>query len=134
MAILGVADEVHCHVLDDGHILGSESGSEPCEVVVEDDIENPMEPVFDAPVVADGLGEGLGVEFCRGYVVASFRLNLATALGGGLDHADHGQSGEFAFVGKAAVGEEPIDLMADAMVALLQTAVIGIDGVVVKNQ
>jgi len=34
------AHEVHGHVFDDGHILGSGTGSEAGEVVMEDDIED----------------------------------------------------------------------------------------------
>ena len=39
---------------------------------MEDDVETPVETVFDAPVVAHGAGEGLGVELRGGEGVAAF--------------------------------------------------------------
>lgn len=42
---------------DHSHIGGSVFGSQAHEVVVEDDVEDPVEAVFDAPVGADGSGE-----------------------------------------------------------------------------
>jgi hypothetical protein len=57
------ADEVHGHVFDGGHIFWSVFGSEPHEVVVEDDVEDPMEPVFDAPMGANGAREKSVVEW-----------------------------------------------------------------------
>ena len=60
--VLWGADEVHGHVPDDGHVLRSVSGAQPCEVVVEDDVEHPVKSVFDTPVGAHGEGENLGIE------------------------------------------------------------------------
>lgn len=55
------AHEVHGHVPDDGHVLGSVACSEAGEVFVEDDVEDPVEAVLDVPMGAHGGGEGLGV-------------------------------------------------------------------------
>ncbi len=70
----GLADEVHGHVFDDGHVFGSVAGSEAGEIVVEDDIQDPVQSVLDVPVAAHGAiarrtGEGLGVEPGGGEIV-----------------------------------------------------------------
>ena len=62
MPVLWVSQEVHSHVFDDRHVFGSDAGAQPGKIVVEDDVENPMEAIFDAPVGAHGAGEGLGAE------------------------------------------------------------------------
>jgi len=49
-------------VPDDGHIFGAMSGSEARLVLFEDDVEDPVEAVFDAPMAAHGVGGGLGGE------------------------------------------------------------------------
>ena len=51
MFVLWVTDQV------DGHVVGTVSGSQAGEVVVEDDVEHPMEAIFDVPVGAHGAGE-----------------------------------------------------------------------------
>ena len=103
----GLADEVHGHVLDDGHVFGSVAGSEAGEIVVEDDIQDPVQSVLDVPVAAHGAGEGLGVEPGGGEIVALGPGGLAVAFGLGLDHGDHGKPGEAGFVGIAVVREQP---------------------------
>lgn len=55
-------DEVHGDVVDDGHALRSRSCSQPRQVIVEDDIEDPVQPVLNAPMGVHGGGEGLGIE------------------------------------------------------------------------
>ena len=62
MFVLWLTDEVHGHVFDNGHVFGPVSGAESSEVVVEDDVEDPVEAIFDAPVGAHGPGQGLCVE------------------------------------------------------------------------
>ena len=47
---------------DDRHIMGSMATSQAGLIFFELDIEHPVEAVFDAPVVACGLGKGFGVE------------------------------------------------------------------------
>jgi len=60
--VLWVADEVHRHVFDDSHVLRYVAASQPGEIVVEHDVEHPVQAVLDAPVGADRGGEALGVE------------------------------------------------------------------------
>jgi hypothetical protein len=114
---------------DYGHVGGSVVGSQAHEVVVEDDVENPVEAVFDAPVGADGAGESSGGQRRRRQVIASGRADFAVFFDVGLDHADHGEAGETGFAGKAAVGGEPGHVMADGMPADLDPAMVAIGGV-----
>ena len=64
MPVVCGSDEVDGHVFDDRHVLRSEAGPETSEIVVEDDIEDPVQAIFDAPMGADGGGECAGVELC----------------------------------------------------------------------
>jgi hypothetical protein len=54
---------------DHSHVCGSVVGSQAHEVVVEDDVENPVEAVFDAPVGADGSGKLSGGQIASVKVV-----------------------------------------------------------------
>ena len=60
--VLWVAAQVEVHVFDDGHVSWAVCGAEARKVVVEDDVEHPMETVLDAPVGSHGGGESLGLE------------------------------------------------------------------------
>ena len=62
--VFWMSHEVHGHVFDHGHVLRPVEAAQPGEIIVEDDIENPMQPVLDAPMGADCRGEGFGVERC----------------------------------------------------------------------
>ncbi len=46
---------------DDGEVLRAEAGAQAAEVVVEDDVEDPVETVLDAPVGGRGAGQEFGV-------------------------------------------------------------------------
>jgi len=62
MPVLGASQQVHGHVSDDRHVFGAEAGAQSGQIVMEDDVEHPMEAIFDAPVSAHGAGEVLGAE------------------------------------------------------------------------
>ena len=47
----------------------------------------------------------------------------------GLDHGDHGHAREQELLGKAPLRNEPVDLVADDMLALFEAAVVGIGGI-----
>ncbi len=126
--VLGFSHEVYGHVFDDGHVFGTVAGAQSGEIIAEDDIEDPVETVFDVPVGAHGAGEGLGVEPGRGEVVAFLAFDLAVALDLGLDPGDHGEVGEAGFVGVAAVGEEPVDVVADGVASKLDAAMVAVGG------
>ena len=46
-----------------------------------------------------------------------------------MDHGDHGHARERALLGKAPLRKQPVDLLADDMVALFEAAVVGIGGI-----
>ena len=74
------ADEVEGEVSDDGHVFGAVSFSEAGLVVAEDDVEDPVEAVFDAPVPTNrlsGLGRG---EVGRGDIVSGLGVGFGAAL------------------------------------------------------
>src|SRR5690606_33332053 len=121
------AHQVHGHVFDDGHILGAGTGSEAGEVVMEDDIEDPVKPVFDAPMGAYGSGEAFGIELSRGEIITSLLLEAPLSFDLGFDHRDHGEMRESWFVGIAPVGEQPIHLMAYDMTPALEAAMVLFD-------
>ena len=120
MFVVCVAYHVHSHVFDDGHVLGSAACSQARQVVVKDDVEHPMEAIFDAPMASHGCCEGLGIELCRGKVEAPFLLNTTAAIGPGLDHGNHGQLGKAGLVGVAPIREQPIDIVADKVAPLFE--------------
>ena len=43
--VFWISHEVHGHMFDDGHILRSVAASQPRKIVVEDDVQDPVEPV-----------------------------------------------------------------------------------------
>jgi hypothetical protein len=75
---------------------------------------------------ADGLGEGLSVEFGGREIISPFPGDPVLSLNAGFDHADHGQTGKARLVGVAAAGEQPIDLVANDVAALLELAMVGV--------
>ena len=104
---MGVAHEVHGHVLHGGHVLGAVAGAQPGEVVVEDHVQDPVQPVIDAPVSAQRASEGGDVEPGGGQVVAAGGAGRAVALDLGLDRRDRGEAGEARIARMPAVASEP---------------------------
>ena len=115
---------------DGRHVGGSVVGSKAHEVVVEDDVHDPMQAGFDVPVGAHGGGELLGGELGGGEIIAPLEAGLAVTLGQSLDHADHGEVLEAPLAGEAAVGDEPLHVMADGMAADFNAAVVAVGGLV----
>ena len=111
---------------DDGHVLRSVSGAQPGEVVVEDNVEDPVEPVFDAPMGAHGQGENLGIKLGGAEIVTPLASEGSVSFDPAFDHGDHSQMGKAGLVRVTARGEEPVDIIADKMAALFDAAVIGI--------
>src|SRR6478736_1034118 len=62
-------------------------------------------------------GEARRVQLGGGKRVAPRPLDLAAALGGAIDHADHGEAGKCDLARVAPVGEQPADVAADRVAA-----------------
>ena len=93
---------------------------------MEDDVEDPMQAVLDAPMGAHGQSENVRIELGGGEIISPLPRHRAAFFDPGPDHADHGQMGETRLVSIAARGEQPIDVVADEMAALLDAAVVGV--------
>jgi hypothetical protein len=100
--------------------------SDAALVFAVDDIEHPMETVFDPPMLAGGAGELGGVRGDRGDVEAGLAgSRLAGLLALGLDHGDAGEVGPS---GMALL--QPSDVADDPVAAGLDAAMIGVGGLI----
>ena len=86
---------------DDGHVVRAVALTQTRLVVVEVDVEDPMEAVFDAPMGADGLGRLLCGKDGGGDVIARFEARAVGEFGARLDTDDRRGSWE------AMLGGEP---------------------------
>ncbi len=120
-------------MLDNGHLGGSVAGTQAREIITEHHIENPVQSVLDPPVTADYPREGFDVEPGRTEIEAPFPFDASIALGLALDHADGGEAGKAELSRMAAVGEQPVHVMANRVLAGFDAAVIGIDGLAVPD-
>src|SRR5258708_39099705 len=82
-----------------------------------------MQAVFDAPMGARRLSEGLGRQDPRRDVVAPFGVDRAWRLDAGLDHGDGSEALEARLVGIALLAAHPVDALRDKMAARLDAAV-----------
>ena len=78
---------------DDGHVLGSVSGSQAGAIVVEGDVEYPVECVLDLPVGSDGLGEGFGAQGSGGDEEAGVASAAIAKFGACFHLGDGGEGG-----------------------------------------
>jgi hypothetical protein len=53
-------DQIYGEVSDDGHGVGAMAFSDPYKIVFEDDVQRPVQRVFDEPVSPDCIGAGPG--------------------------------------------------------------------------
>ena len=80
---------------DDGHVVGAMAGPQAGQVLLELDVEHPVELVFDAPVAAHDGVEALGREGLAEQIVAGLGAGAAADLAAGDDLADGLESGPF---------------------------------------
>ncbi|SEF03348.1 hypothetical protein SAMN05519104_7960 [Rhizobiales bacterium GAS188] len=106
----------------------------PCEIFVEDDVENPVQPVLDAPMGADRGRERFGIELRRSQIISPLSRDRSVSLDASFEHADHGEVGEARLVGVTAIREQPVDLVADDKATLLDAVVIAVGGLVLGLQ
>src|SRR3954469_2276732 len=86
-----VADEVDGHLAQDSQVASCRPIPHAAVILTEGDIQDPMEPIFDRPMLADCLDQDLGVIAAAGQEIADLRFNRA----GAADPADgfHRQHG-----------------------------------------
>ena len=107
---------------DDGHVPGPVTFSRARLVLLEDDVEGPVETVLDGPVTEHDGGGALGVPGGGGDEVAGVIAPLVLELGAGLDADDGGHAREAQFAGKSSLTPQPVDLADHARGALLDAA------------
>ena len=54
-------EEIKGDVVEDGEVLRRIAGPDPRLILVQGDVEDPVETIFDGPVAAHDSGEGRGV-------------------------------------------------------------------------
>ena len=101
-AWLGRAQQVHHHMADGGHVVRAVSGSQTREVLMEDDIQHPMQTVLDMPMAAHRVGE-LAASRSRSRCSSGVRMRFRHCARPVLDHGDGLDAGE------AAVAGQPVD-------------------------
>ena len=82
------SDEVEGDVLYGGEIGWGMIGSDPAFVVAEDHIHDPMEAVFDGPMVADDWADRMGQQHQGCDVEARLLFDLVAVFAGAFDHDD----------------------------------------------
>jgi len=109
-------------------LSGPESGAQARKVLLEGDVERPVEAVFDGPVALDGVGAGWGVERARDDVEALLAGDPAPVLDCGLDLGGGGEAGEARRAGVGVVGVQPSGDVGDAGCSGLDAAAALVDG------
>ena len=84
----GVADQVVRHVLERGEIGGRVFGSHAAFVVAEHHVHDPMQAVFDRPMIADHRPDEFRRQDQRSDVEARFALCLSVDFARAFDHDD----------------------------------------------
>jgi len=125
MVVVRPAQQVHGQVSDGCHILRPGAGSQSAKVLVEDNVEHPVQPVLDVPVAPHGVGEQLGVERHGGQIVVPFKATGAVALDLGLTTA-MAQAREARLAREATGCGQPSDFVADQVTAQFDAAVIAV--------
>ena len=80
-------------MFDGGHVCGSVIGPRTHQIVMEDDIHDPVQAVFDVPVGANRGGKALGGRLCGREEVAPFARRFSVTLDLSLNPSYHGIEG-----------------------------------------
>ncbi len=124
---LRVSDLVDGEMADDRHVGCSVAFAQPGLVFVEDDVEHPVQLVFDPPRAADGRGGGLGREPRRGDIIAGLETAAVLQLSLACDPDDRGDVGQAQFAGETPLAAEPVDLARDRDGTSLDSAMTLVD-------
>ncbi len=84
--------DVQGHVAQNGEIVGTVSQAAPVLILVHDDVEAPMQAIFDAPVRADDIVESFGRQWRAEQIVGGLGRRLAGGFAEALDLADRDQA------------------------------------------
>lgn len=106
---------------DPFHVCGAVAAAQAGLVLLELDIENPVQAVLDAPMGSGGLGEGFRREDARGDVASPLDPGLSARLDAGLDHGDGAEALEARLIGITPLAAHPVDTLGD-MAARLDAA------------
>src|SRR5215831_17107019 len=92
---LGVvlSHDVESHVAQDGEIVGSVVEAISGLILIHNDVEAPMESIFDAPMGTHDIGEALGGQGCAEKVIGCLGRGLGGEFTDADDFADGRQSG-----------------------------------------
>src|SRR5262249_10135855 len=92
---LGVvlSHDIESHVAQDGEIVGSIVEAISGLILVHNDVEAPMEPIFDAPMGTHYIREALGGQGCAEKVIGCLSRGLGGEFTDADDFADGRQSG-----------------------------------------
>src|SRR5438876_8769051 len=93
-------------------------------MLIESDIEGPVEIVLDGPVASHGVSEGFGREGARGDVGSLFGCDLVTTLDLAFDHSDGGDLRETGSAGIRTLGGDPVDNVGHGVGSDLEPAVL----------
>ena len=107
---------------DAGHVFGTMATPETRLVLLELDIEHPMQAVFNAPMGARRLREGFGRQDPRRDIAAPFGFAFATHFDTRLDHGDGAEALEARLIGIAPLAAHPVNALGDEMAARLDAA------------
>ena len=102
-------------------IVGSVFQTTPVLILVHDDIEPPVQPIFDAPMRANDFVEAFGRQRRAEQIIGGLGCCFAGDFADALDLADSGQAGPL------MVFDQPRDVGGDRGGAGFDAAMIGLD-------
>ena len=115
-------------MLDRREVGGRVIGAQAAFVVAEDHVHDPVQAVFDAPMIADDGAEAFGRQIERGDVEARISLALAVELAQAVQDDDAGE----ARPGVALA--QPVNVVDHGGGARLEAAVLAVDGLIAADR
>jgi hypothetical protein len=92
-----LTDEIKGEVADHGDVLGPMSGVQAGLILIESDVEGPVQVVFDGPMASYGLREVCSRQHAGGDVGSPLSLDFVAALDATFDHGDGGETNMIGF-------------------------------------
>ena len=91
MLALWLMLQMRLGLFDSGSVCGAVIGSQTHQIVMADDIHDPVQPVFDVPVGANRGGKALGGRLYAREEVAPFDRSFFVTPDLSLNHSHHGE-------------------------------------------